>query len=97
MSLSGSLNLILDTIKRGEDDEDVSQGELPRRKGQSVIVRVYESLGGISRGRLSTSLPVKRVTKCNILEDDIEELQHNNGVIGIELKAFEVATFRLRL
>ena len=64
----GSESLILDCIKRGEDDEDVSCGELAQREGQSVILRIYESIGGKSRGTIETSLPVKKIIKCNVLE-----------------------------
>lgn len=46
LSLSGSPAIILDHIKRGEDDEDISTGGLPTRKGKSVILRFYDSLGG---------------------------------------------------
>lgn len=95
-------SVILDVIKRGEDDEDVSTGGLPTRPGKSVIVRVYESLGGKARASLHSTLPVKRIWKCNALEDDEEELrvhQEEGGgcVTKIELRAFEVATYRLQL
>jgi alpha-mannosidase len=96
--LSGSDSLILDCIKRGEDDEDVSRGELPKRPGQSIILRIYESMGGKSRGTIETSFPVKKITKCNLLEDDGEECRTYGGVkCDVELRAFEVATFRLQL
>ena len=95
--LTGSPSLILDTIKRGEDDEDVSRGGLPKRKGRSIIVRVYESLGGRSRGKLECGLGVVRCWKTNLLEDDEEELKWEKGGVVIELRAFEVATFRLQL
>ena len=98
IKLEGSPALILDTIKRGEDDEDVSRGELLKRKGRSVIVRIYESLGGKARGTIKTSLGVKRVWKTNLLEDDGEEMAlRRGGEVRIELRAFEVATFRLQL
>lgn len=97
ITLHGSSALILDTIKRGEDDEDVSRGELPQRKGMSIIVRIYESLGGKARGTIKTSLPVKKVYKTNVLEDDEGELGLINGQIAIELRSFEVATYRLQL
>lgn len=97
IELQGSTALILDTIKRGEDDEDVSRGEFAARSGRSVIVRIYESLGGKARGSLVTSLPVKKVYKTNILEDDGEELKLEKGKVNIELRAYEVATFRLQL
>jgi alpha-mannosidase len=102
IKLTGSPSLILDVVKRGEDDEDVSRGELPRRKGQSIILRIYESLGGKSRGAIETKFAVKKVFKTNILEDDGEVLQTEAGDDGrinvnIELRAFEVATYRLQL
>ena len=98
ISLLGSDSLIMDCIKRGEDDEDVSSGELPRRRGQSIIIRIYESLGGKARGTISTSLPIKNICKCNVLEDDGEECRvYGKGKCDIELRAFEVATFRLQL
>ena len=97
ITLHGSPALILDTIKRGEDDEDVSRGELPKRKGRSIILRVYESLGGKARGTIKTSLAIKKVFTTNILEDDGSEVEIKGGEIAIELRAFEVATYRLQL
>ncbi|KAI4171516.1 MAG: hypothetical protein LQ343_004254 [Gyalolechia ehrenbergii] len=100
VQLSGSPALVLDAIKRGEDDEDVSRGELPNRKGRSVIIRIYESLGGKARGSIVVDgkvLDVKKVEKVNLLEDDGEEMVFEEGRCKIELRAFEVATFRLQL
>lgn len=95
--VTGSPSLVLDTVKRGEDDEDVSRGDLPIRKGKSVILRIYDSLGGTSHGSIETTWPVKKVWKCNILEDDEEEYEIKDGKVVIVLRAFEVATFRLQL
>ena len=100
ITLHGSPALILDAIKRGEDDEDVSRGELPVRKGRSIVVRVYESLGGQARGVLKCTLAVQKCWKTNALEDDEEELpwgDKEEGEVGVTLRAFEVATFRLQL
>ena len=97
ITLQGSPALVLDAIKRGEDDEDVSRGELPKRKGRSIILRIYESLGGKARGTIKTSLKVKKVWKTNVLEDDEKGLEIKDGGVRIELRAFEVATFRLQL
>ncbi|KAH6709277.1 glycoside hydrolase family 38 protein [Leptodontidium sp. MPI-SDFR-AT-0119] len=97
IKLTGNSSLILDCVKRGEDDEDVSRGELAKRKGKSVILRIYDSLGGTSKGTIETSLDVKKVWKTNILEDDEEEFTIEKGKIEITLRPFEVATFRLQL
>ncbi|CAG7967895.1 unnamed protein product [Penicillium salamii] len=102
LAVKGAPSLVLDVIKRGEDDADVSHDGVPTRPGKSVILRVYESLGGKARGSIETALPVKKAFKCNILEDDEHpglDIESTDGgsVIKIELRAFEVATFRLQL
>jgi alpha-mannosidase len=97
IKLTGNPSLVLDTVKRGEDDEDVSRGELMKRKGKSVILRIFESLGGQGKGAIETTLDVKKVWKTNALEDDEEELKIEKGKVHIVLRPFEVATFRLQL
>jgi alpha-mannosidase len=101
-------NLILDTIKRGEDDADVSRGDLPVKKGHSVILRVYDAMGGKSKGVLTWGeLDVKKVIKVNALEDEegeicIDEIdlkdegEKEKGVV-LDIRAFQVASFKLVL
>ena len=60
-------------------------------------MRIYESLGGRARGTIKTTLRVKKVCKTNLLEDDGEVMEIKDGEVRIELRAFEVATFRLQL
>lgn len=98
--VDASPSLVLDAVKRGEDDEDVSRGDFKHRPGKSVIVRIYDSMGGKSRGALQLKVPVKKAYKCNILEDDLEELEISGSGpsrVLIELRPFEVATYRLQL
>lgn len=98
IKVDGDPSLVLDCVKRGEDDEDVSQGGLPKRKGRSVICRFYDSLGGHSVGTVSSTWDVKKVFKTNVLEDDEEEVSlEKDGSFKIKLRPFEVATFRLQL
>jgi alpha-mannosidase len=97
INLIGNKSLILDAVKRGEDDEDVSLGDFESRKGQSIMLRVFESLGGYASGIITTTFPVTNAWKCNILEDDEELLEFRDGKINIVLRAFEVATYRLQL
>jgi alpha-mannosidase len=101
VSIHGAPSIVMDAVKRGEDDEDVSSGGIPTRPGKSVIVRVYESLGGKARASIRSTLPVKRVWKCNVLEDDEDELEiqkvDDSSSVDIELRAFEIATYRLQL
>lgn len=102
---ASSPGLILDTIKRGEDDKDISRGILPARKGRSVILRIYDALGGKARARIvfGEVLKVQGVRRCNALEDDEKEQlvmkSSGNGPseVEIELRAFEVVTLRVEL
>jgi alpha-mannosidase len=98
VSDDGFDSIVLDTIKRGHDDEDVSRQEgLRINKGRSVIVRVYESLGGHSRATIKTTFDLARVAKTNILEDELEEVASKDNQFSIKLRPFEVATFKLQL
>ncbi|KAF2019885.1 glycoside hydrolase family 38 protein [Aaosphaeria arxii CBS 175.79] len=104
-------NLILDTIKRGEDDEDVSRGDLPVKKGQSIILRLYDALGGKSKGVVSWGgIKVKKVVRVNALEDELEDLTagivdvnvEGGGAEGdkgvkVEVRAFEIYSLKLVL
>ena len=46
---------------------------------------------------VSRTLPVKKAFKTNILEDDLEEVPLEDGVIPLLHKPFEVITLRLQL
>ncbi|KAH3672236.1 hypothetical protein WICPIJ_010088 [Wickerhamomyces pijperi] len=103
IKIHGDDNLILSHVKRGENDVDVSLGELPTKDEVSLVARVYEGLGGKARGSLTTKGPLTKVFKVNILEDELEELKFikvsKNGVelfeIPIQLRAFEIASYKL--
>ncbi|KAF2099330.1 hypothetical protein NA57DRAFT_37910 [Rhizodiscina lignyota] len=91
-------SLVIDTVKRGEDDEDVSRGGLPPRKGRSIVVRLYDALGGKCKARLNWGgLKVRKASRCNVLEDDLEECEIGDKGMDIVVRAFEVVSFRLQL
>ncbi|KAJ2968730.1 hypothetical protein NQ176_g9038 [Zarea fungicola] len=98
IKLEGPRNVVLETIKRAEDDAEL-HGHYPltKRDGQSIILRVYESLGGSSNAKVVSSLPVKKAFKTNILEDNEQELTVTNGEVAISLKPFELMSIRLQL
>lgn len=97
ISLQGDDSLVLDTIKRSEDDEDISLVEPAARKGRSVILRIYDSLGGRTRGIIAVNWRISKVYRTNILEDNIEEVSFQKGKFSVELWPFEVSTYRISL
>ena len=69
--------VIVEAIKRAEDSD-------------AVIVRLYEAWGRPCRARITTSLPARRVTLCDLLERDLAET-------GLELDftPFKILTLKL--
>lgn len=100
ISLSGDSSLVLSNVKRSEDDEDIStaQNIEKQNKGQqSIVVRVYESLGGSSSGKLEFGLSVDKVYKANALEEIEHELELQDNSVNISLRGFEIATYKVVL
>lgn len=93
--LQGPTNLVLSNVKRAEVDST--------KKSTNVVLRVYESLGGQTKGKLVIDHPnVVSVTKTCALEYSKERqvVQKSTGgpfVVDISLRAFEVATYRVEL
>lgn len=100
VQLSGSKSLVLSHIKRGENDVDVNLLSSYESKGKSLVLRVYESLGAKSKGTLEFDeiLKVDKVYKANALEEvEGEALDLKGNSVKIELRAFEIATYKVVL
>ena len=67
----------VEAIKRAEDSE-------------AVIVRLYEAWGRPCRARISTTLPARRVTICDLLERERREAS-----LELDFRPFQVATLKL--
>lgn len=99
--------LVLSHIKRGENDQGVnSLHSYPLSNHKSLVLRVYEPLGGQTNGTLSFDtdiLHVDKVYKTNALEDEtdaktsVQLKSPKNGKVQILLRGFEVATFKVVL
>ena len=92
--------MILDTIKRGEDDDLA-----PHHKAKTTaILRLYEAYGGHARAilRVSKKLSIKRAYLSNILEDSLVHLEPLEGgdreqLYEIKFRGFQVQTVKLVL
>ncbi|WVO20440.1 uncharacterized protein IAS62_001736 [Cryptococcus decagattii] len=68
-ALEGAANVMLETVKRGEDDQ------VSGYKAKTIILRVYEHLGGHAKVKLNIRhLAVMKAELVNILEDHLETL-----------------------
>ncbi|KAK6531971.1 Glycoside hydrolase, 38 vacuolar alpha mannosidase [Orbilia ellipsospora] len=101
--LTGCPNIVLDHVKRGEDDEEFGDLTIVKRKGNSVVIRLFDSMGGKSKATINSKWDIKKITKCNVLEDDLEEVEvmkcqeEGTWKADVWVRAFEVATYRLWL
>lgn len=101
IQIEGDSNVILSNLKRGEEDKQLkSDYALKPSDETTVIVRVYESLGGESNATLLTSLPIKKVAKIDNLELKVlESLKFEAGnelnKIPLKLRPFEIASYKL--
>ena len=75
-------NLVLDTIKKAEDDE-------------SIILRLYECHGGRGTANVKVDFPFKSATFCNVLEDGDDPMEVSEGTISIHYSPFRVITLKL--
>jgi alpha-mannosidase len=73
-------DLILDTIKRAEDSDD-------------VVLRLYEPYGG--RGAARIRIDAKHARRTNLLEEDGDELTVEDGAIVVPFRPREVITIKV--
>lgn len=92
--ISGPANVFLETIKRGDEDEKGSK--------RTVILRLYETLGGHAKTRLHirNDVKVSKATLTNFLEDELANVQvtrFNDGLqeLKLDFHGFEVKTVKL--
>lgn len=103
--VTGATNVVLDTIKRGDDD-DFHETDF-KRGSSTVILRLYEAFGGHATARINVAswIDISKATITNLLEDDIEVLEVNKMIpdlaleqmsyIDVNLRAFQVLTIKL--
>jgi alpha-mannosidase len=96
-SIEGAANVVLETIKRGEDD--------PKKNLTRVVLRIYEAYGGHASAtlRIANHLKIDRAYICNLLEEKVSGLdlvtQEATGdtLISLRLRGFQILTVRLTI
>lgn len=75
-------HVILDTIKKAEDDE-------------AVILRLYETWNRQCRCRLHLSLPIADAAVCDMIEEREQKLSFDGQDIELTFRPFEIKTIKL--
>jgi len=75
-------NIIIDTIKQGEDDN-------------SVIIRLYDAYNCKSKPLITFGMPVTKVELCDLMENPIKEISVQDNSIKLECGNYEIITLKL--
>lgn len=98
--IEGTPNIMLETIKRGENDFD-HHSSIENSKSKTVILRLHENMGGRGHVKLSSRVHVTKAALVNILEDQMEELDVvtdlETDTVDLKFRAFEIKTVQFTL
>ncbi|KAG8972660.1 Glycoside hydrolase, 38 vacuolar alpha mannosidase [Tulasnella sp. 425] len=99
--VEGAPSVILDTVKRGDDD-DFSGSSTDK----TLVLRLYEAYGGHARPniRIAKYIKVHKALITNLLEEEIEEVKligpesaEEGCSIPLSMRGFQVVTVKLFL
>lgn len=76
-------NVVIETIKKAENNDD-------------IIIRFYEAHNKKCRPHFKLGFDIKVATLCDMLENDISELEFTHNSFSVSLGGFEVGTVRLK-
>lgn len=76
-------NVIIETVKKAQHSDD-------------MIVRMYEAFDRRTVANVTVPTQFKKVYLCDMLENDIEELELINGVVSVPVKNFEIVTLKFK-
>ena len=76
-------DIVIDAFKTAQD-------------GDGMILRLYEAKQMRGDVTVRVNLPFTRVTECNLMETDEQDLPVTDGAFRFTVRPFEVRTFRLR-
>jgi len=75
-------NVILETIKKSEDDN-------------SIIIRLYESYNRKTIGSINAMTKIKQVFECDLMENEINPVSVNGSSFNIEINPYEIKTYKI--
>ena len=79
-----SPNIIVDTVKKAEDDGN-------------LIVRAYEAYGQRGRATLSFGRPLRDACECNLLEEEESAVSFEGSELAFSYTPYQVRTFKVQL
>lgn len=81
---SSTDNIMIETVKKAEDNQD------------ALIIRLYEYKNyQLSDVKLRFNNNIKEAVECNLLEDEIAEVKHKQQELVFDIKPYEIRTFKV--
>lgn len=77
-------NVILETVKKAEDSDD-------------IIIRLYECYNMKSTVNMTFFKTLSAVWECDLMENEIKGLEHLDNTFEFEIKPYEIKTFKVRI
>ena len=77
-------NIVLDTVKVAEDGSG------------DIILRLYESKKSAVTSNVYVNASFEKAYYCDMLENELEEVQEGNEGLSVPFRAFEIKTIRLK-
>ena len=75
-------NIIIDTVKKAENED-------------ATVIRLYEYFDRRTKAELTFGANIKSAYLCDMLENNISELEVNDKNIKLDISNFEVATVKV--
>ncbi len=66
----------------------------PAEDGEETVVRLYEAQNMRGKVTVRFGFPVKRVALCDLLENELSELEVKNNSVSFDIKGFEIVTLK---
>ncbi len=79
---SSTESFAVDTVKKGEYCDD-------------IIVRGYEAMGGKEKVTLTFGFDVKKAYLCDLMENELSEIEVNNNSVSFTAGTFEIVTLKV--
>ncbi len=78
-------NVMIETVKQAED-------------GEGVVIRIYEYENSLTKAHISLDMAseIVSVEECNLIEEFIETVPKTENGFDIEIKPYEIKTYRIR-
>ncbi|HET6645234.1 MAG TPA: alpha-mannosidase [Fimbriimonadales bacterium] len=75
-------NIVIEAVKKAEDSS-------------AIIVRLYEAHNARGTAEISVSRAIKAAFKCDLLENEEQDLEIVDGAVSFEYQPFEILTIKL--